>query len=125
VPARSEFVDLVLENLRAFGEVTVRRMFGGWGLYRDGVFFALIAQDTLYFKSDDENRAQFERSSPGPFVFEKKGERIVTHYYAAPEDAFEDPQVMARWARLGYAAALRAARRPRSRRKPPSGTRRS
>jgi len=125
VAARSEFVDLVLENLRAFGEVTTRRMFGGWGLYRDGVFFALIAQDTLYFKSDDENRAQFERSSPGPFVFEKKGERIVTHYYAAPEDAFEDPQVMARWARLGYAAALRAARRPRSRRKPPSGSRRS
>jgi len=125
VAARSEFVDLVLENLRAFGEVTTRRMFGGWGLYRDGVFFALIAQDTLYFKSDDENRAQFERSSPGPFVFDKKGERIVTHYYAAPEDAFEDPQVMARWARLGYAAALRAARRPRGRRKPPSGSRRS
>jgi len=125
VAARSEFVDLVLENLRAFGEVTTRRMFGGWGLYHDGVFFALIAQDTLYFKGDDENRAQFERSSPGPFVFEKKGERIVTHYYAAPEDAFEDPQVMARWARLGYAAALRAARRPRSRRKPPSGSRRS
>jgi DNA transformation protein len=125
VPARSEFVDLVLENLRVFGEVTVRRMFGGWGLYHDGVFFALIAQDTLYFKSDDENLAQFERSSPGPFVFEKKGERIVTHYYAVPEDALEDPQVMARWARLGYAAALRAARRPRTRRKRPSGSRRS
>jgi DNA transformation protein and related proteins len=121
----SEFVELAVEMLRPFGEVTPRRMFGGWGLYRDGVFFALIAGDTLYFKSDDENRAQFERSSPGPFVFEKKGERIVTHYYAAPEDAFEDPQVMARWARLGYAAALRAARRPRSRRKPPSGSRRS
>ena len=120
-----EFVEHVVETLKAFGAVAVRPMFGGWGIYRDGVFFALVAADTLYFKSDDENRAQFERASPGPFTFEKKGETIVTHYFAVPEDAFEDPQVMARWARLGYAAALRAARRPRSRRKPPSRSPRS
>jgi DNA transformation protein len=120
-----EFVELVVEQLRPFGAVTVRSMFGGWGIYRDGVFFALVAYDTLYFKSDDENRAQFERASPGPFTFEKKGETVVTHYFAVPEDAFEDPRVMARWARLGYAAALRAARKPRRRRKPPSATRRS
>ncbi|MBC8022353.1 MAG: TfoX/Sxy family protein [Burkholderiales bacterium] len=113
----SEFVELVLESLRAFGPVATRRMFGGWGLYRDGVFFALIAGDTLYFKSDEGNRVQFERASPGPFTFEKKGERIVTHYYAVPEDAFEDAEVMARWARLGYAAALRAAKGKRPRRK--------
>ena len=118
-----EFVAHVVEQLRPFGPVTVRSMFGGWGIYRDGVFFALVADDTLYFKSDDENRAQFERASPGPFTFRKKGETVVTHYFAVPEDAFEDPQVMARWARLGYAAALRAARKPRKRRNPPSGTR--
>ena len=120
-----EFVELVVEQLRPFGAVTVRSMFGGWGIYRDGVFFALVADDTLYFKSDDENRAQFERASPGPFTFEKKGETVVTHYFAVPEDAFEDPQVMTQWARLGYAAALRAAKKPRTRRKPPSGSRRS
>jgi len=120
-----EFVAHVVEQLRPFGPVTVRSMFGGWGIYRDGVFFALVADDTLYFKSDDENRAQFERASPGPFTFEKKGETVVTHYFAVPEDAFEDARVMARWARLGYAAALRAARKPRPRRKAPSGTRRS
>ena len=120
-----EFVAHVVEQLRPFGPVTVRSMFGGWGIYRDGVFFALVADDTLYFKSDDENRAQFERASPGPFTFRKKGETIVTHYFAAPEDAFEDPQVMARWARLGYAAALRAATRRRPRRKSPSRARRS
>jgi DNA transformation protein len=118
MPKPGEFVELVLENLRGFGPVTTRRMFGGWGIYREGVFFALIAEGTLYFKSDEKNRARFERASPGPFTFEKKGERIVTHYYAVPEDAFEDPRVMARWARLGYESALRAAtakRRPRKR----------
>src|SRR5258708_4642532 len=113
----NEFVELVLESLRAFGPVRTRRMFGGWGIYGEGVFFALIADDTLYFKSDDETRAQFERASPGPFTFEKKGERIVTHYYAVPEDAFEDADVMAKWARLGYAAALRRAKAKRPRRK--------
>jgi DNA transformation protein len=120
-----EFVEHVVESLRFFGPVTIRSMFGGWGIYRDGVFFALVAEDTLYFKGDEENRAQFERESPGPFTFEKKGETIVTRYFAVPEDAFEDPRVMARWARLGYAAALRAAKRPRTRRKPPSRSRRS
>lgn len=125
MPKPNEFVELALENLRAFGAVTTRRMFGGWGIYRDGVFFALIADDTLYFKSDDESHDQFVRASPGPFTFVKKGERIVTHYYEVPEDAFEDPQVMAKWARLGYAAALRAAKKPRSRRKPPSRAPRS
>ncbi len=119
----SEFVDLVVESLRAFGAVTVRRMFGGWGLYRDGVFFALVAGDTLYFKSDDENRAEFERESPGPFTFDKKGETVVTHYFAVPGDAFEDPEVMKRWARLGYAAALRAARSKRPKRPRPARSR--
>jgi DNA transformation protein len=113
----SQFVELALESLREFGAVTTRPMFGGWGIYRDGVFFALIARDTLYFKSDEENRAEFERASPGPFTFEKKGERVVTHYYEVPEDAFEDARVMARWARLGYAAALRRAKAKRPRRK--------
>ena len=125
MPKSSEFVELVLESLRKFGPVTTRRMFGGWGIYREGVFFALIIDDTLYFKSDDESLGEFERASPGPFVFTKKGERIVTHYYAVPEDAFEDAEVMAKWARLGYAAALRAARKRRPRRKPPSRSRRS
>ena len=124
MPKPSEFVELVVEALRDFGPVTVRRMFGGWGVYRDGVFFALIAEDTLYFKGDDDNLAEMKRASPGPFVFEKKGEPVTTHYYAVPEGAFEDRAVMAHWARLGYGAALRAAskRRPpraRSSAKPP------
>ncbi len=117
MPKRNPFLEHVVDSLRVFGPVTTRRMFGGWGIYRDGVFFALIAGDTLFFKTDDECRAEFERRSPGPFTFEKKGERIVTHYYAVPEEALEDAAVMARWARLGYAAALRAARAKRPRRK--------
>jgi DNA transformation protein len=110
MPKRSEFAEHVIEILRAFGPVEARYMFGVWGLYHQGSFFALIAGDALYLKSDEENRAEFDARGLGSFTFEMKGdERIVTRYRAVPEEALEDPAEMARWARLGYAAALRAA----------------
>ena len=129
MPKRTEFVEHVIETLRAFGPVETRFMFGGWGFYHQGRFFALIVDDTLYFKSDEGNRAEFEARGLVPFTFEKDAERIVTHYYAAPEEVFEDAAEMARWARLAYAAALRAAaakaRKSPPRPKPPAAKRRS
>lgn len=129
MPKRTDFVDHVVETMRLFGPVECRRMFGGWGFYHQARFFALIMDDTLYFKSDEGSRAEFEARGLVPFAFDKEGERVVTHYYAAPEEVFESPAEMARWARLGYAAALRAAAakasKPRSPRKPPSARRRS
>ena len=129
MPQRTDFVEHVIETLGAFGPVETRFMFGGWGLYHQGRFFALIMDDTLYFKSDEGSRAEFETRGLVPFAFDKEGERVVTHYYAAPEEVFEDAAEMAHWARLGYAAALRAAAskasRSRSRPKPPGAKPRS
>jgi len=124
MPRRHEFLDHVLEMMRAFGPVTARAMFGGFGLYREGVFFAIVFDDTLYLKADEATRAEFEALGLEPFVFESKGggETILTSYHRAPDDALESPEVMARWARGAYGAALRkpaarAARRKRG--KPP------
>ena len=121
MPRPSEFVVHVVETLRLLGPVEPKAMFGGWGLYREGVFFALVADETLYLKCDDGNCAEFDALALAPFVYlSKVDERIVTSYRRAPDDALEDPEVMARWARLGYEAALRArqaTRRP-SRRAP-------
>lgn len=103
----TDFLEHVLDTLRIFGPVEAKRMFGGWGLYHEGVFFALIAEDLLYFKTDDVNSSEFEGLAP--FTFEKKGKRIVTHYRRAPEAALDSPAEMAKWARLGYEAALRPA----------------
>jgi DNA transformation protein len=117
-PRAPEFVDHVTECLRGLGAVEARRMFGGWGLYHQGVFFALVMHETLYFKTDERNRGRFDERGLEPFTFEKGGETIETGYRAAPEDALEDPRVMAQWARGAYEAALRkAARRPAPRRK--------
>lgn len=100
----------VVETMRRFGAVEAKSMFGGWGLYHRGSFFALIAGDALYMKTDDENRADFEALGLQPFVYPvKDGQAIVMSYRQAPEEALEDPEVMAEWARRGYAAALRAA----------------
>ena len=75
---RSEFVEHVLETMRSFGPVEAKSMFGGWGLYHEGLFFALIAADMLYLKVDEDNRAEFESMGLSPFVYEAKvGDPIV------------------------------------------------
>jgi len=116
---RNEFVDHVVETLRLFGSVTVRRMFGGWGLYHEGVFFALIAGDVLYLKADDGNAREFEKLELEPFEFEKGGETIATSYRRAQDEALEDPRVMARWAKSAYGAALRKQARKKGVKKRP------
>jgi DNA transformation protein and related proteins len=105
--AAGEFVAHVIDCLRGIGAVEAKRMFGGWGLYHDGVFFALVLGDVLYLKTDENNRAEFDARNLEPFTFVKGGKTIVTGYRAAPEEAFENPRVMAKWARSAYAAALR------------------
>ena len=116
MPKRSQFVEHVVETMRRFGPVEAKSMFGGWGLYHQGLFFALIAEDALYIKTDDDNRADFEALGLEPFVYAMKdGETLTMSYRAAPEDALENSDVMAEWARRGYAAALRAAAKKKRR----------
>ena len=106
---RNEFVEHVVEMMRAFGPVEAKPMFGAWGLYHQGAFFAIVADDTLYLKTDAENRALFEAQGLAPFVFRAKdGKKTAMSYRRAPDEALEDPAVMAEWARLGYDSALRA-----------------
>ena len=119
---RSEFVEHVLETMRAFGAVEAKSMFGGWGLYHDGLFFALIAQDMLYLKVDEDNRAEFESMGLSPFVYEAKvGDPIVMSYHQAPEEALESPAVMAQWVRSAFGAALLKAAKKTVRPRPPPG----
>lgn len=126
MPQRSEFVEHVVETMRLFGPVEAKRMFGAWGLYHRATFFALIADDTLYLKADDETRAEFAALGLETFTFELKGgtETIETSYYRAPDEALESPPVMAEWARKGYGAALRAAARKKTRTKAKTTTKR-
>lgn len=116
MPRPTEFVQHVIETMGRFGPVETKPMFGGWGLYHEGVFFALVFDDTLYFKTDAENRTDFDARDLEPFVFHQKdGDTITTSYCRAPEEALETLDAMADWARKGYAAALRAASKKKPR----------
>jgi DNA transformation protein len=88
-------------------------MFGGVGIYSGAFFFALIADDVLYFKVDDSNRTDFERRGMGPFrPYGEDGE--VMQYYEVPADLLEDPEQLRTWAEKAVAVARsKRARRPR------------
>jgi len=78
------FAEYVVELLAPLGRVAARRMFGGHGIYCDGVMFALIADDVLYFKADDVNRPALEQAGAEPFTYEARGKRAVMSSWRAP-----------------------------------------
>src|SRR5512141_1779336 len=103
-----DFVDYVMELFGPFGTVWARRMFGGHGVFLDGLMFAIISGDALYLKADEMNRAEFEQAGCEVFGYARKGRRATLGFYRPPEDAMESPELMLPWARSAYAAALRA-----------------
>ncbi|MBY0422810.1 MAG: TfoX/Sxy family protein [Parvularculaceae bacterium] len=105
-----DFFDFAAERLSPLGEIRIRKMFGGAGVYCDGLFFALLDDDLLYLKTDDLNRAAFEAAGLAPFIFRPKdGPPVAMSYYGAPETVWDDEDDMRRWAGLALDAARRAA----------------
>lgn len=105
---QNEFVDYVREVMSHWAPVSSRKMFGGYGLYRDGLMFALIAEDTLYFKVDAEIVAQFEHAGCSPFVYQSAGRTVQLSYWSAVAECLESPADMGEWCERAYAAALRS-----------------
>jgi DNA transformation protein len=108
VAVNNEFVDFVVESLQPLGPVSARRMFGGHGIFMDRLMFGLIADDQLYLKVDDRNRAAYEAEGLQPFIYSAKGKRIEMSYREAPGEGFDDQTILCDWGREAYAAALRA-----------------
>lgn len=103
-----EYTEHCLELLGSLGPCQVRRMFGGHGIYLDGLMFGLIAGERLYLKVDAQTRPQWEAAGGEPFVFTARGRLVATSYYTPPDEAMESPALMRPWARLALEAALRA-----------------
>ena len=107
----------VLEQLQMLGAVSAKPMFGGIGLYTGGVFFALIDDDSLYFKVDETTRAEFEGMGSRPFQPYGEGSYSM-QYYEVPADVLESPMLLTQWAGKAVAVARKATakrKRPRSR----------
>lgn len=107
--ASDGFVELLKDVLRGLGPVAVGRMFGGAGVYADGVMFGLIADDTLYLKADDETKRDFEAEGLEPFIYEGRGRKVAMSYWRIPERILDDPDEMVAWARGALGVARRAA----------------
>jgi DNA transformation protein and related proteins len=115
VSLSAEFRDFLIDQMAGFGPVTMRRMFGGAGVYRNGLMFALVDDDVLYLKTDDAGSAAFKIEGLAPFSYAtKSGEHTLTSYWRAPERCLEDSAEMAEWCRLAYAVALAKSRKKRS-----------
>lgn len=104
----SEFVEFVLELLAPIGAVRARAMFGGFGIYRGDVFFAIIVEDKLYFKTDHMTRGEFTARGLSPFTYSARGKSITMQYYEAPPEVFEESEAMQHWAQQAVGAAARA-----------------
>jgi DNA transformation protein len=100
----------VLDQLgRVAPAVSGRSMFGGVGIYTGDLFFALIGNDTLYFKVDASNRPDFEAVGMGPFrPFGEGGE--VMQYYEIPPDVLDEPEALRAWVEKAIDVARRARR---------------
>ena len=105
--------EAVEERFAALGAVEARRMFGGHGVFLDGLMFALLAGDRLYLKTDEQSRAQFVAAGAQPFTYttRRKGvrKRVTLSYWSAPEAVLESPAAALRWGRLALEAAQRQA----------------
>jgi DNA transformation protein and related proteins len=108
--ASESFVEFLREQLAPLGHITVRRMFGKSGVFCDGVMLGMVRDDTLYFRVDDENRAELkEAESFPPLNYAKKSGTIDLSFWRAPERLFDDPDELVAWARSALAAARRVA----------------
>lgn len=92
-----------------FAAVAVRRMFGGHGVYVDGLCFAIESGSEVYLKTDEENRSAFAAAGSSPFVYVARGRPMTTAYWRLVASAYDDAEELRRWAALGLDAARRAA----------------
>jgi DNA transformation protein and related proteins len=115
--------DDISELFSGVGPVRVRRMFSGFGIFTDGMMFALVIRDVVYLKTDDAASSDFAREGLAPFEYLAKGRRrVITSYWRMPDRLYDDPDELAEWGRRAIAVARRAAEKKV---KPPTKPKRS
>lgn len=101
--------DAIEEMFQALGPVTIKRMFGGKGIYHQGRILALEVSDEILLKADEESAPDFAAAGSRQWSYEgRHGKPVKMPYWSIPDEAFDDPDEMAVWVRRAYEAALRA-----------------
>jgi len=103
------FIAHLRDLASGFGALSARSMFGGHGIYHDGLMIALIADEALYLKVDTQTAPRFRAAGCEPFVYTRQRKPIELSFWSVPESAMDSPQDMKPWLTLAYQAALRKA----------------
>lgn len=116
------FAEFLCEQLAPLGRIILRRMFGKAGVFCDGLMLGMLADETLYFRVDAQNREAFAEATAFPPLNYAKGSQLIDlAFWRAPDRLFDEPDELLAWGRL----ALAAARRVAAKRKRPASTRRA
>jgi DNA transformation protein and related proteins len=99
--------DGLKELFEPFGEVEVKRMFGGAGVYAEGLCFAIESGGEVFLKVDAETEPAFSAAGSSPFVYNARGKPMTTSFCRLPSAAYDEPDELWRWAALGLEAARR------------------
>jgi DNA transformation protein len=100
MPLSDGFKEFVKDLLADFGPITIRHMFGGTGIYADGVMFAILVDDVLYLKADDTTQRAFESEGMRPFTYQPAGKApVAMSYWEVPPRLLEEPDELVTWAR--------------------------
>lgn len=119
------FKDFIKDQLAGFGTVSIRNMFGGAGVYADGVMFAILPDDTLYLKVDETSSRAYEAEGMSPFTYTPEGRApVAMSYWEVPPRLLEEPEELAAWAREAHGIA-RAGKATRAKARRPKATRKS
>ena len=107
------FYDYVMhEVIGGIPGISSKPMFGGFGLYKDGLIFGIIAGNTLYFKTSDPNRSDFERLGSQPFTYAGKNKKMTTlSYWELPAEIMEDKDKIRSWIEKSAAVSLETRRK--------------
>jgi DNA transformation protein len=106
-------VDHLAELFEPVGGVTIKRMFGGLGVFKGGLMFALVADDVLYFKADEATTPRFTAEGFGQWRYEGRGKSVAMPYWQAPDRLYDEPDDFAEWARVAFEVALRTQKKPK------------
>jgi DNA transformation protein and related proteins len=108
--ASKSFSEFLREQLAPLGPLSFRRMFGKTGVFCEGVMFAVVADDTLYFRIDETNKPIFQEAAAfPPLNYTKAGRTIDLAFWRTPERLFDEPEELVAWSRAALATAHRVA----------------
>lgn len=104
----NSFVSHILDQLAELDNIGTRKMFGGFGFYKDGIFFAIIANNILYFKTNKSTSEEYKSLGSKPFTYERNGKIIALSYWKLTVEILEKRDLLEDFSRKAILVAVQA-----------------